>query len=723
MLMLALVAYWPALQAGFVWDDDQYVTENPHIRTWDGLKRIWAEPGATPQYYPLVFTSFWLEHRLWGLEPAGYHVVNVLLHWACGVLLWSVLVRLGLDRRWSAAAALVFLVHPVHVESVAWVTERKNVLSLVFYLASALFMIRWLGLDGEQNPRGRLPAAYAAGLLLFVGALLSKTVTCSLPAALLLVIWWKSGRIRLREAAALIPFFILGAASGLLTVWLERTHVGAEGAEWSYGFLERGLIAGRVVWFYAGKLFWPQELMFNYPQWTIDAARPEQYLYPLGAIAVIAALWVLRRRLGRGPLAGVLFFCGTLFPALGFFNVYPFRFAFVADHFQYHASIGLIVVGVMAIQRLWKRAGVLPPRIPAGACLLAVLLLAWQTYRLCPMYKDLETLWTATIQKNPASWLAHTNLGNLLARSGRFEESIPHHVQAIRLRPDPEVAHNNLADALAKYGQIEQAEQHFNEALRINPRYALAYLNFGILKEAQGNSDEARQLCEQAVRLQPGYAEAHANLAQLLLTAGDLNRAETHFRSALRQRPDFEAARIGLGSVLAKDSKLDAARLEFAEALRRNPGSAKAHYNLGLVLNRLNRREEALVHFSRAAALDPLLAEAQHQAGMALAAAGRLDEAEERFRDAVKVKPEFAEAHLNLGLALGLQGKFEDSLQHLAEAVSLDPESAKARMRLAQGYWLVKRRAEAIIELEYLEKIDVRLAAELRAWMEKNGAS
>jgi hypothetical protein len=501
MLMLALAAYWPALQVGFVWDDDQYITENPHIRTWEGMTRIWAEPGATPQYYPLVFTSFWLEYRLWGLEPAGYHVVNVLLQWACGVLLWAVLCRLGLDRRWSAAAALMFLVHPVHVESVAWVTERKNVLSLVFYLASALAMIRWVGLDGEKNPRGRFPAAYTIGLLLFVGALLSKTVTCSLPAALLLVIWWKRGRIRLREAAALTPLFLLGAAAGLLTVWLERTHVGAEGAEWSYGFLERGLIAGRVVWFYAGKLVWPQELVFNYPLWKIDAGRPEQYLYPLGAVAVIVALWLLRRRLGRGPLAGALFFCGTLFPALGFFNVYPFRFAFVADHFQYHASIGLIVVGVMAFQRLRSRAAALPPQVPAGACLLAVLLLAWQTYRLCPMYQDLETLWTATLQKNPSSWLAHTNLGNLLARSGRFEESIPHHEQAIRLRPDPEVSHNNLGDALAKYGRTDKAEIHYKEALRINPGYALAYLNFGILKEAQGKTEEARQLYEQAVRI------------------------------------------------------------------------------------------------------------------------------------------------------------------------------------------------------------------------------
>ena len=342
LVAATVLAYQPVWHAGFIWDDDVYVTNNLTLRSVDGLRQIWCKLTATPQYYPLVHTSFWLEYHLWGLNPVGYHVVNVLLHALAAILLWRVLVRLQLPGAWLAAG--IFALHPVAVESVAWVTERKNVLAAVFYFAAALAYLR--GRRRERMAESKSGVSlrwYFLAFALFVAALLSKTTACSLPAAMLLVIWWKRGRIAGRDVWPLLPFFAAGVALGLVTSWLERTHVGAQGPEWAFSFPERCLIAGRAVWFYAGKLFWPANLTFIYPRWQINTGAWWQWIFPVAALAVVAVLWRLRRRIGRGPLVAVLFFGGTLLPALGFTNVYPMRYSFVADHFQYLASVGLIV--------------------------------------------------------------------------------------------------------------------------------------------------------------------------------------------------------------------------------------------------------------------------------------------------------------------------------------------------------------------------------------------
>jgi hypothetical protein len=341
IVCLTLLVYAPAISAGFIWDDDHYVTENMTLRSLAGLKQIWLDPKATPQYYPLVHTGFWVEYHLWGLDPKGYHLVNVLLHAANAVLVWLVLKRLGVPG--ALWAALIFALHPVHVESVAWVTERKNVLSTLFYLSAMLAYWRFWPADGAQPQTGAW-RWYGLALLLFVFALLSKTVTCSLPAAILLIRWWKTGRLASRDWLLTAPMFAVGLALALLTVYLEKHHVGAQGEEFTWSYLDRVLIAGRAIWFYAGKLIWPSNLIFIYPRWNIDASVWWQYVFPLAAAGVVLALLVLRNRLGRAPLTAVLFFIGTLTPALGFFDVYPMRYSFVADHFQYLASLGLIVL-------------------------------------------------------------------------------------------------------------------------------------------------------------------------------------------------------------------------------------------------------------------------------------------------------------------------------------------------------------------------------------------
>ena len=293
--------YAPVVRDEFIWDDDAYVTHNGTLRTLPGLWAIWFVPFSIPQYYPLVHTTFWIEYHLWGLAPLGYHIVNVLLHGASAVLFWRLLVQLRLPGAWLAAA--LFAVHPVDVESVAWVTERKNVLSLAFALAALSSYLKFhpasVQSDQDHAVAGSAGARwYLLALALFIAALLSKTVVATVPAVLLVIYWWRTGGIDWRELPFLMPFFVLGAASGLFTAWLEVKHVGAEGEEWDFTSVERVLIAGRVLWFYAAKLAWPYPLIFFYRRWMIDWHEAWQYVYPAAAVATIVLLWCGRTRDG-----------------------------------------------------------------------------------------------------------------------------------------------------------------------------------------------------------------------------------------------------------------------------------------------------------------------------------------------------------------------------------------------------------------------------------------
>ncbi len=333
---------------GLVWNDSDYVTR-PELRSLHGLGRIWFDLGATEQYYPLLHSLFWIQSQLWGKRPLGHHLVNVLLHLTAVGLLYLILRKLKIPG--ALLAAGIFALHPVMVESVAWITEQKNTLSTVFYLGALLVY-----LDFDQTRRS---SDYAISLVLFILAMASKTVTATLPAALLVIFWWQRGRLSWRrDVRPLAPWFALGISAGLFTAWVEFTYIGAEGAEFSLSGVQRLLIASRVPWFYAAKLLWPANLIFMYPRWDIDATAWWQWMFPLATVALLSALWHLRRR-WRGPLAACLLFVGTLFPVLGFLNVYWFVFAFAADHLQYLASISLIVpaaAGVaLAIGRLQAR--------------------------------------------------------------------------------------------------------------------------------------------------------------------------------------------------------------------------------------------------------------------------------------------------------------------------------------------------------------------------------
>ncbi len=560
------------MNGGFIWDDDDYVQDNLTLRSLAGLGQIWFQPGATRQYYPLVHTTYWLEYRLWGLDPTGYHVVNVILHALSAVLVWRLLIRLKVPGAWAAAA--LFALHPVHVESVAWITERKNTLSGAFYLSAA-----WAYLRYEETRSSRL---YWAALLLFAAALLSKTVTCTLPAALLLVLWWKGQTPMRRTAVALAPFFALGVAMSGMTVWMEKHSVGAWGPEWDLSLVERGLIAGRALWFYAAKLLVPLDLTFIYPRWAIDATAVWQYLYPAGALGVGILLWAFRERLGRGPLTGMLFFAGTLTPALGFFNFYPMLYSFVADHFQYLASLGLLALAAAGGQRAWTRLG--QPAAGPVALALVLAVCGLLTWRQGQVYTDLETLWRDTLQKNAGAWIAHNNLANILKERGQLDQAIGHYRQALLLEPGSAQIHLNLADAHRARGESAAALRHYRRALKAEPDRVETYLKLGNALLGQNAVAEAIEHYRQALRLAPDLALAHSNLGAALAIQRQDAEAIEHYRRALQLKPDFAEAHNNLGRLLALRGQFAAAIDHYRRALQLKPTYRQARANLAEAL-------------------------------------------------------------------------------------------------------------------------------------------
>lgn len=617
---VTLLAYLSALRAGFIWDDMPGHVTRPELQSVDGLVRIWFELGATQQYYPLLHSFFWFQHQLWGDAPFGYHLVNLLLHATAACLVGTLLRRLNVTAAWLAA--LLFALHPVMVESVAWVSEQKNTLSAVLYLCAALAFLRY--------ERERTPGRYGTATGLFLLALLTKTVTATLPAALLVICWWRSGRLRWREdVLPLLPWFGLSAGAGILTATFEHTLIGAHGADFELGFVERVLLAGRVVCFYVGKLLWPANLVFVYPRWDVDATVAWQYLFPLGVLAGLGALWWRRGRT-RGPLAAALLFGGTLFPALGFINVFPFVYSFVADHFQYLAAVALFALAAAG----WAAVTSIPlaTRRLGAAAVLAVL--AALTWRQSSTYRDVVTLYRATLARNPDAWMAHNNLAIALVNQGQVAEAITHYEHALRLRPGFAEARNNFGYALTLAGRPADAVPHLQAALHLQPKYAEAQNNLGRAYMAMNRPEEGRAAFAEAVRLNPNYAIAQANLGLALATAGRTAEAIPHFERAVRLDPKY----------------------------------ADAELNWAIGLSVTGDHAAALPHFERAATLAPQNPGAHFGWGRTLAALGRLDDAVVRFRTAVELAPGFGEAHFNLAIALRQLGRTPEAERHLMEA-------------------------------------------------------
>jgi tetratricopeptide (TPR) repeat protein len=562
---------------------------------------------------------------------------------------------------------------------VAWISEQKSTLSGVFYLAALLAYLHFY-LQPDQNRRN---SKYLLATGLFVLALLSKTVTATLPAVLLVIFWWRRGRLEWkRDVLPLLPWFAFGISAGLFTSWVERTLIGARGADFLLTPVQRVLIAGRAICFYAGKLLWPTNLTFFYPHWKIDPAVWWQWLFPAGVLAVVIGLVFVARRY-RGPLAGFLIFCGTLFPVLGFLNIYPFRYSYVADHFQYLASLGIIVpvasVLVRAIERISSRRAV-----TIACCSMLILVLGVLTWRQCRMYRDIETLYRESLARNPGSWLAHYNLGVLFAEMpGRLPDAIAEYQAALRIKPDYAEAHVNLGNSLSQIpGRQPEAITEYRAALRIKPDYAEAHNDLGIaLSFTPGRLPDAVAEYQAALQIDPDYAEAHLNLGNILSqTPGRQSEAIAEYQAALRINPNDAEAHFNLGNLLARTpGRLQDAIAEYQAALRIRPEYAKARYNLGIVLAVIpGRLADAIAEFQAALRINPDYAEAHNELGIVLAETpGRLQDAIAEYQAALRINPDYAEAHVNLGNALSqIPGRQSEAIAEYQAAVRIRPDYA-----------------------------------------------
>ena len=530
VVALALVvAYWPSLGGGFIWDDDAHIVDDPQLRDLGGLVRIWL-PGNTPQFYPLTFSLFWLEYQLWGAAPLGYDLVNLALHALNALLVWRLGRELGVPG--AGVIAAVFALHPLHVETVAWAMETKNVLSGAFYLAAAICYLRFdrereaAFAHGEATPSW---GGWVAALGLFGGALLSKSVTSTLPAALVLALLWReSGRPAavwsVRRLAPLAPFFALGIALALQTAWLERDFVGARGGEFAFTPAERALIASRALLFYAQKLLVPEPLSFCHPRWEIAGAPLSAYwpVAVVAAIAVAAALAFARGR--RGVPLALAFYAGSLFPALGFIDFYPMVYSFVADHFAYLPSLGVIAAAVGCGGALLRT----PAQKRAGA-LLALAALGALTARQSAHFADALTLYRHAIAQNPSGYLCVALAGTELTRRGQaelaegraadarasFREAQRFSAQALALKEDQSATHLDLAVAHFALGEAAPGLLHAERAAQLAPRNPDALLLAARALEVAGRRVEAARRYERAAALGPPQALAHVRLAEL----------------------------------------------------------------------------------------------------------------------------------------------------------------------------------------------------------------
>jgi tetratricopeptide (TPR) repeat protein len=595
IVLLVFLAYLPALRGGFIWDDDMYVTNNPLLTAPDGLSRIWFSTDSPSQYFPLTYTVFRIEHSLWGLNPAGYHGVNILLHAINALLVWLLLKRLSVPGAWLAAA--IFALHPVQVESVAWITELKSVLSLFFIL---LTLFCWIEFVGERSRR----FWYGLALIFYALALFSKTTACTLPAALLLILWLKTKPIDWRRLAQVVPFLAMGVGMGLLTVWWERFHQGTQGQLFSMGLLERILVASHALWFYAGKLFWPVNLTFSYPRWTINPADPLAYGWLVAGAGLGVAIYFARRFAGRSVEVAALFYVATLSPLLGFIMLYTFRYTFVADHYQYVASIGPIALVAAGITIALKTKPFLKLAC-CGALLLTLGILTWQQ---AGIYRNPETLWRDTLARNPDCWLAHNNLGILLIDQGRIDEAMEQCHKAVQINPNFAESLNNLGVALAAKGRFDEAIENYRKALLINPSYADALNNLGIALAAKGRFDEAMGDYYQALLINPNNCDALDNLGVALTARGQFDEAIEKYRQAIQINPNRPETFFHLGMTLGQLGRTREAAAQYREALRLNPDLAEALNNLAWILaassnNELRNGAEAVRLAERACEL------------------------------------------------------------------------------------------------------------------------
>ena len=740
IIVAVFVVFFPSINGGFVLDDDQLLSENELIKSSDGLYRFWCTTESL-DYWPVTNTSLWIEWRLWGNNPTGYHATNLVLHIVESLLIWIILRKLSIPG--AFLAAMIFAVHPVNVESVAWISQLKNTMAMLFFLLSILCYLKMeVPSPVFENGLYRIPSTLAPGrhvsgrsslwyclsLAAFVLAMLSKGSVAVLPVLLLGIVWWlhprrglskflrsKNGTVpfasrgtvqiiaqqkwdcplNLWDLLQTAPFFLVAVVLAVVNMWFQK-H-GTEIVFRTAGFTERLLGAGGVAWFYIYKAVLPINLVFIYPLWHIETGNPLWWLPLFAALAVTTVLWRYRHSWSRPLLFAWGFFCVALVPSMGFTDVGFMRYSLVADRYQHIALIGVIALTAAGWSVWHQRVREAMYWAATIVAIVAVGVLAFLTWRQSGIYRDVFTLYQATLEKNPDCCIAHNNLGSALVKAGRLQDAIEHYEQALRVNPDYPEAQANLGVALGKAGRFREAMEHYEQALRMRPDYAEVYYNMGLALVKTGQPEEAIEHYRFALALRPNYVDAHNNLGVALVQMGRPQEAIEHHEQALRLKPDYSEAHNNYGVALFQVGRLQEAIDQYHLALKLKPDYPEAYNNLGNAFKSAGQFQQAVEHYERALTLKSDYIEAHNNLGNALKSMGQFQQAIEHYDKALRFNPDFPEAHVNLGLTLVETGRPQEAIEHYKQALRLKPDFATLHFNLALAYVSMHQTSEAIV--------------------------
>jgi len=558
IILAGLWIYSPTYHGEWLWDDDQLVWQNAVVQSTSlrGLAKLWFNPDGA-DFFPLSYTALWAQWPFFHDQPTGYHITTIVLHIVASLLLWALLDRMRIPGAWLSG--LLFAIHPVAVESVAWVSETKNTLSLPFFLLSCLC---WVMQDEDQNEDqneyraehhddekdggGRRTALYLASIVFFLLAMLAKTSMVAMPVVLLLHAWWKRGEVTIVDLIRSAPFFMISLALGIITCRYQWSR--AIGAETIIvgGVASRIATAGMAILFYLKQIVWPINLLPIYPKWAVDPPKPEQFLAWPVIFAATAWCWMNRGTWGRHALFALGFFLLMVAPVLGFVTIAYMRITWVADHFIYLPMIGPVALMGAAVMWLYERVERRSRLafVAGGSIVLATFCLLSFLY--ANAWANEDKLWTYTLQLNDDAWQAHNRLGARLFSRGDVQKAFQHFAKATRLRPDLGETHNNLGTALSALGRHNEAIAEYLEANRCTPNVDAMQLNLANALFAAKRFKEAAEPFRALLSRSPDNPALHNNLGVTLYRAGETEEAIREFRRALELKPDLKDAIEGL---------------------------------------------------------------------------------------------------------------------------------------------------------------------------------
>jgi Tfp pilus assembly protein PilF len=630
LVAAALTANLPALPGAFVWDDEVAIAKNPLVTGAASLPYIWFSADQ-PDYWPVSYSTLWLEWRIWGAFPPAYRLVNMLCHALNVVLLYWLLSRLDVAAAWLAA--LIFAIHPVTIEAIDWIIQCKTLLATGFSLATVLLV-----LDAHQHGRR---ASYWAGLATFVLAMLSKTSAVSTPVVLLALFWWRNRSLARRDVLFTLPWFAIALALGAAGVWFQKFHAIAGEVVRDDGFLSRLLIAARAVWFYLSKALFPVRLSFVYPRWQLDVTAVSSYL-PLIALLALFAFLVFYRHRWPAPLAAAGSYVALLFPALGFSNIYFMKYSLVADHWQYQALPAVIALLVGGIAWLLAAAPAFEkPAIGLAAVCCGTLFIASFSRAAIFGGGDNERLWRDTLAKNRSSHLAYSKLATLLAARGDWTQASGNFEKAVELDPADIQSRLDLGRTSYLSGKPAVAEVQFREVLRRQPKSVAALSNLALTLSAQGRTADAEATYRQALAIEPRNPGLLSALGALLCQLGRTDEGTALLEQAVALEPRSVSARYNLGLVHMRRRELPQAADQFRAALESNPRSINALLMLGETLRMLQQTNESAQVYRQVLALNPDLWTAHYGLARTLADDGQFLQAAYHLRRCLKARPDF----------------------------------------------------------------------------------